>query len=174
LVRNGCDHLLRACQHGCCFCRTRIAIHMSFCDARYTSFTPATAAISPHAIQTLMKGVHREALSSLPRLWPLVSAVQAEGSFAFNRIAAWLSLRVQAWLFTVDRSVRSCTEERSPDAHRLLPGGGNWGWENACDSPYGALVCVSFASLVPPTLIFHTTCGCTGVSSGMWAALARF
>jgi hypothetical protein len=103
--------------------------------------------------------------------------VQAEGSFAFNRIAVWLSLRVQAWLLPSTAlfvHAQKSGRRVSTDCCRMVE---IWGWKTpfeAAPRRMAFLVCVSFASLVPPTLIFHTTFGCTGTSSGMWAALARF
>lgn len=54
-------------------------------------------------------------------MWPLESAVQAEGSFAFNRIADLAARFASSSLSgSADRLVRSCTEERSPGARSVV------------------------------------------------------
>ena len=99
----------------------------------------------------------------------LVSAVQAEGSFAFNRIAAWLLASRSSLAFTVDRSVRSFTEERSPGVHRWLPDGGNWAVERALRLRLSAwrfglcLLCVSRSTnpfSIPPSVAQERPAAC--------------
>ena len=92
------------------------------------------------------------------------------------RLTGWLT-----WLLashprpgSADRLVRSCTEERSPDARSVdyCMNGGDWGRTTLRTSAwrYG---CVWFVLLHRQALPIHSTFGCTKAASGMWAALAR-
>ena len=88
-------------------------------------------------------------------MWPLESAVQAEGSFAFNRIddlaARFASPSLSG---SADSPARSCTEERSPGARSvIIVRSVEIGGERPCEHPHGVrrYGCVWFVPILHST-----------------------
>ena len=113
---------------------------------------------------------------SVPRMWPLESAVQAEGSFAFNRIAD-LAVRFasQACLGPPTALfVHAQKSGRRVPAVLLLYGV----WKLGVNDPASIRMALWLRLVCSPPPLhrrspIHSSFGCTKATSGMWAALAR-
>lgn len=135
-------------------------------------------------------GMYAVRRASVPRMWPPVRAAQAEGSFAFNRIAcvAVACLRFVSPTSKSSGCYRSTASALLARVHaqksgRRVPTEELCGWwkfgANACDWPRMAL-CLRlrlflFSRYVSSRLrntspcSFHPAFGCTTIYSGMWA-----